>query len=57
MEMLWRTGLVCTFIVVMVATQVAGGHKDEFAQSQGETTHSLYIKDGCGLATGLVSKK
>lgn len=41
MEMLWRTGLVCTFIVVMVATQVAGGHKDEFAQSQAAFLSSL----------------
>lgn len=36
METLWRTGLVCTVIVVMAATEVAGGHTDEFAQLQGE---------------------
>lgn len=36
MEMLWRTGLVYTVIIVMAATRVAGGHRDEFAQSQGE---------------------
>ncbi|KAF7661740.1 hypothetical protein LDENG_00255170, partial [Lucifuga dentata] len=33
MEMLWRT-LVCTAIIVMAAIEVAGGHGDEFAQSQ-----------------------
>lgn len=36
METLWRTGLVCTVIVIVFATEVEGGHKDEFAQSQGE---------------------
>ncbi len=36
METLWRTGLVCTVIVIMVATEVAGGHRREIAQSQGE---------------------
>lgn len=36
MEMLWRTGLVYTVIIVMAATEVAGGHRDEFAQSQGK---------------------
>lgn len=37
MESLRRTGLVCTVIVIMVVAEVAGGYRDEFAQSQGET--------------------
>lgn len=37
MEMLWRTRLVCTVIVVVAAIEVAGGHEDEFARKQGET--------------------
>ncbi|XP_032380775.1 A disintegrin and metalloproteinase with thrombospondin motifs 10 isoform X1 [Etheostoma spectabile] len=41
MEMLWRTGLVCTAIVVMVATEVEGGHSDEFVQSQAAFLSSL----------------
>lgn len=41
METLWRTGLVCTVIIVMVATEVAGGHRDEFAQSQAAFLSSL----------------
>lgn len=37
MEALRRTGLVCTVIVIVFATEAAGGHKeDEPAQSQGE---------------------
>ncbi|GLD49791.1 A disintegrin and metalloproteinase with thrombospondin motifs 10-like isoform X1, partial [Lates japonicus] len=41
METLRRTGLVCTVIVIMVATEVAGGHRDEFAQSQAAFLSSL----------------
>ncbi|KAM7011971.1 A disintegrin and metalloproteinase with thrombospondin motifs 10 isoform 1-T1 [Tautogolabrus adspersus] len=41
MEMLWRTGLVCSVIIVMVATEVAGGHRDEFAESQAAFLTSL----------------
>ncbi|XP_040897108.1 A disintegrin and metalloproteinase with thrombospondin motifs 10 [Toxotes jaculatrix] len=41
METLRRTGLVCTVIVVMVATEVAGGRRDEFAQSQAAFLSSL----------------
>lgn len=41
METLWRTGLVCTVIIVMVATEVEGGHRDEFAQSQAAFLSSL----------------
>ncbi|XP_067370061.1 A disintegrin and metalloproteinase with thrombospondin motifs 10 isoform X2 [Channa argus] len=41
METLWRTGLVCTVIVIMAATEVAGGHRAEFAQSQAAFLSSL----------------
>ncbi|XP_061680896.1 A disintegrin and metalloproteinase with thrombospondin motifs 10 isoform X1 [Syngnathoides biaculeatus] len=34
METLWRTALICAVIVVMGAAEVAGGRRDEFAQSQ-----------------------
>lgn len=44
METLRRTGLVCTVIVIaMVAAEVAGGHRDEFAQSQGERRQFCFI--------------
>lgn len=36
METLWRTGLVCTVIAIVFATEVDGDHRDEFVQSQGE---------------------
>lgn len=36
METLWRTGLACTVIAIVFATEVAGGRRDEFVQSQGE---------------------
>lgn len=36
MEALWRTGLVCTVIVIVFATEAAGGRKEDSAQSQGE---------------------
>lgn len=37
MEALLRTGLVCTVIVIVFATEAAGGRKeDESAQSQGK---------------------
>lgn len=38
METLWRTALVCT--VVMVASEVAGSHRNEFVKSQGEMRKS-----------------
>ncbi|KAM9384737.1 A disintegrin and metalloproteinase with thrombospondin motifs 10 [Pholidichthys leucotaenia] len=41
MEMLWRTGLICTVTVVMVVGSGVGGHKDEFAQSQAAFLSSL----------------
>ncbi|XP_078802043.1 A disintegrin and metalloproteinase with thrombospondin motifs 10 isoform X3 [Oryzias latipes] len=34
METLWRTGLACTVIIIMVASEVAEGRRDDFAQSQ-----------------------
>lgn len=36
METLWRTGLLCTVIAIVFATEVEGGRRDEFVQSQGE---------------------
>ncbi|XP_027884392.1 A disintegrin and metalloproteinase with thrombospondin motifs 10 isoform X2 [Xiphophorus couchianus] len=41
MEKLWRTALVCTVVVVLVATKITGGHKDEFAKSQAAFLSSL----------------
>ncbi|XP_041646519.1 A disintegrin and metalloproteinase with thrombospondin motifs 10 [Cheilinus undulatus] len=41
MEMLWRTGLVCIIIIVMVATEVAGGRREELAESQAAFLTSL----------------
>lgn len=41
METLWRTGLVCTLVMVMAASEVARGHRDEFAQSQDAFLSSL----------------
>uniref|UniRef100_H3CXS6 ADAM metallopeptidase with thrombospondin type 1 motif, 10 n=1 Tax=Tetraodon nigroviridis TaxID=99883 RepID=H3CXS6_TETNG len=34
METLWRTGLVCTVVAIVFATEVAGGRRDEFVHSQ-----------------------
>ncbi|XP_077441258.1 A disintegrin and metalloproteinase with thrombospondin motifs 10 [Vanacampus margaritifer] len=41
METLWRTALICTVVVVMGAAEVAGGRRDEFAQSQAAFLSSL----------------
>ncbi|KAG8003162.1 A disintegrin and metalloproteinase with thrombospondin motifs 6 [Nibea albiflora] len=42
METLWRTGLVCTvIIIIMIATEVEGGHRDESAKSQAAFLSSL----------------
>ncbi|TNM88280.1 hypothetical protein fugu_006501 [Takifugu bimaculatus] len=41
METLWRTGLVCTVIAIVFATEVDGDHRDEFVQSQAAFLSSL----------------
>lgn len=48
METLWRTGLLCTVIAIVFATEVEGGCRDEFVQSQGECVClSVCVCDVC----------
>lgn len=55
MEALRRTALVCTVIVIAFATEVVGGHKDEFGQSQGEShSHSHSYQTELRIGTQLV---
>ncbi|XP_047231848.1 A disintegrin and metalloproteinase with thrombospondin motifs 10 isoform X2 [Girardinichthys multiradiatus] len=41
MEKLWRTALVCTVVIVLVATEITGGHEDEISKSQAAFLSSL----------------
>lgn len=58
METLWRTGLVCTVIAIVFATEVEGGRRDEFVHSQGECRWGAEENhtNGSGMSVNLVEQ-